>query len=67
MLKRLKSVRGMTDAEKSAQALRLAATPEERWDINQSMIKQLSPSARHKLHQEVLESARNHERRQNIG
>ena len=33
MLARLKSVRGLSDAEKSVHALGLAATPQERWDL----------------------------------
>jgi len=33
VLARLKHVRGLTDAEKSAHALGLAATPQERWDL----------------------------------
>jgi hypothetical protein len=33
MLKRLKNVRGISDAEKSVHALGLAATPQERWDL----------------------------------
>ena len=33
MLRRLKRVRGLSDAEKSVHALGLAATPQERWDL----------------------------------
>jgi len=41
MLTRLKGVRGMTDAEKSVHALGLAATPEERWHLNENLIRSL--------------------------
>jgi len=41
MLARLKSVRGMTDGEKSVHALGLAATPEERWQLNENLIRSL--------------------------
>ena len=41
MLARLKSVRGLTDAEKSVYALGLAATPEERWELNENFIRSL--------------------------
>jgi hypothetical protein len=33
VLRRLKSVRGLSDGEKSVHALGLAATPQERWDL----------------------------------
>lgn len=33
MLKRLKNVKGLSDAEKSVHALGLAATPQERWEM----------------------------------
>jgi len=36
MLARLKSVRGLSEAEKSVHALGLAATPQERWDLFES-------------------------------
>jgi hypothetical protein len=41
MLARLKSVRGLTDAEKSVYALGLAATPEERWNLAENFIRSL--------------------------
>jgi hypothetical protein len=41
MLARLKSVRGLTDAEKSVYALGLAATPEERWELAENFIRSL--------------------------
>ncbi|HWD93914.1 MAG TPA: hypothetical protein VG938_16410 [Verrucomicrobiae bacterium] len=41
MLKRLKSVRGLSDAEKSVYALGLAATPEERWTLNENFVRSL--------------------------
>jgi len=33
MLRRLRAVRELSDAEKSVHALGLAATPQERWDL----------------------------------
>lgn len=33
MLKRLRRVRGLSEAEKSVHALGLAATPQERWEL----------------------------------
>lgn len=33
MLRRLRGVRGLTQAEKSVYALGLAATPQERWEL----------------------------------
>ena len=47
MLKRLKLVRGLTDAEKSVYALGLAATPEERWELAENFIRSLG---RHPVH-----------------
>ena len=41
MLTRLQGVRGMSDAEKSVYALGLAATPEERWQLNENLIRSL--------------------------
>ena len=41
MLARLKRVRGMSDDEKSVHALGLAATPEERWQLNEDFIRSL--------------------------
>ena len=41
MLARLKRVRGMSDDEKSVHALGLAATPEERWQLNENLIRSL--------------------------
>jgi hypothetical protein len=41
MLARLKRVRGMSDGEKSVHALGLAATPEERWQLNENLIRSL--------------------------
>jgi hypothetical protein len=41
MLARLKSVRGLSDDEKSVYALGLAATPEERWELNENFIRSL--------------------------
>ena len=41
MLMRLKRVRGMSDDEKSVHALGLAATPEERWQLNEDFIRSL--------------------------
>jgi len=41
MLARLKNVRGMSDGEKSVHALGLAATPEERWQLNEDFIRSL--------------------------
>jgi hypothetical protein len=41
MLRRLKSVRGLTDAKKSVYALGLAATPEERWELAENFIRSL--------------------------
>ncbi|MGH7952829.1 MAG: hypothetical protein ACREFE_13055 [Limisphaerales bacterium] len=41
MLARLKHVRGMSDGEKSIHALGLAATPEERWKLNENLIRSL--------------------------
>jgi hypothetical protein len=41
MLARLKRVRGMSDDEKSVHALGLAATPEERWELNENFIRSL--------------------------
>jgi hypothetical protein len=67
MFTKLKSVRGLTDIEKSFQALMLAATPDERWEINQFMVKRLPENIRTLMHQEVLTSAREHERLQFIG
>jgi hypothetical protein len=51
MLVRLNQVRGMSDAEKSVHALGLAATPEERWQLNENLIRSLGywkPSKRKK-------------------
>jgi hypothetical protein len=63
---KLKSVRGLTDVEKFFQALMLAATPDERWEINQFMVKRLPENVRTLMLQEVLESAREHGRLQSI-
>ncbi|HEY2083307.1 MAG TPA: hypothetical protein VGI88_11025 [Verrucomicrobiae bacterium] len=41
MFARLKSVRGLSDAEKSVYALGLAATPEERWTLNENFVRSL--------------------------
>ena len=41
VLARLKSVRGLTDADKSVYALGLAATPEERWELAENFIRSL--------------------------
>jgi hypothetical protein len=41
MLARLKSVRGLSDADKSVYALGLAATPEERWELVENLIRSL--------------------------
>jgi hypothetical protein len=41
MLARLKSVGGLSDAEKSVYALGLAATPEERWTLNENFVRSL--------------------------
>jgi hypothetical protein len=51
MLARLKSVRGLSDAEKSVHALGLAATPQERWDLFENSIRSFGfwkPSKRKK-------------------
>ncbi|HEX5218449.1 MAG TPA: hypothetical protein VFZ59_02690 [Verrucomicrobiae bacterium] len=51
MLDRLKSVRGLSDAEKSVYALGLAATPEERWELVENHVRSLGywkPSKRKK-------------------
>lgn len=40
-LARLKRVRGLSDAEKSVYALGLAAPPEERWQLNENLIRSL--------------------------
>jgi hypothetical protein len=66
MFAKMKSVRGLTDIEKTFQALMLAATPDERWEINQFMVKRLPENVRTLMHQEVLSSAREHERLQSI-
>ena len=66
MFARLKSVRGLTDVEKLFQALMLAATPDERWEFNQFIVKRLPENVRTLMLQEVLESARKHERLQSI-
>ena len=39
MLKRLKHVRGLSDAEKSVHALGLAATPQERWNLFENCVR----------------------------
>jgi hypothetical protein len=41
MFARLKSVHGLDDAEKSVYALGLAATPEERWTLNENFVRSL--------------------------
>jgi hypothetical protein len=41
MFARLKGVRGLSDAEKSVYALGLAATPEERWTLNENFVRSL--------------------------
>ncbi|HZL78547.1 MAG TPA: hypothetical protein VFC17_06815 [Candidatus Limnocylindrales bacterium] len=41
MFARLKHLRGMSDGEKSVHALGLAATPEERWQLNENFIRSL--------------------------
>lgn len=41
MLTRLKGVRSLSDAEKSVYALGLAATPEERWTLNENYVRSL--------------------------
>jgi hypothetical protein len=66
MFARLKHVRGLTDIEKLFQALMLAATPDEPWEINQFMVKRLPKNIRTLMLQEVLESASEHERLQCI-
>jgi hypothetical protein len=51
MLARLKSVRGLSDAEKSIHALGLAATPQERWELFESSVRSFGfwkPSKRKK-------------------
>jgi len=67
VMKKLKRVRGITEIEKSFHALGIAATPEERWQINQYMVQHLRPAIKHAMKREVLESARIHERLQGIG
>ncbi|PYK96612.1 MAG: hypothetical protein DME19_19100 [Verrucomicrobia bacterium] len=52
MLARLKRVRGMSDDEKSVHALGLAATPEERWQLNEDFLRSLGywkPKAKRRL------------------
>jgi hypothetical protein len=67
VMRSFKRVRGMTDIEKSFHALGIAATPEERWQINQYMVQHLPAAAKCGMKREVLESARTHERLQGIG
>jgi hypothetical protein len=67
VMQRLKAVRGMTEIEKSFCALGIAATPEERWQINQLMLQRLPAAAKRWMAQESIESARIHERLQGIG
>jgi len=66
MFEKLQSVSGMTDIEKLFQALMLAATADERWEINQFMVKRLPKNVRVLMHQEMLKSAHDHERLQSI-
>ena len=63
----LKNIRNLSDTEKIFMALGIAATPDERWKINQFMIRRLSSSARRHMELESMASALEHERLQNIG
>jgi len=66
VMRSLKRVRGITEIEKTFHALGIAATPEERWEINQYMVQRLPPAIKRRMKREVLESARIHERLQGI-
>ena len=66
LFKRLKNRRGMTDIERTFLALGLAATPEERWDINTYFVQRLPLVARQAMEKESDESALAHQRLQGI-
>ena len=66
MLKHLKHRRGVTEIERTFLALGLAATPEERWDINTYFVKRLPLVARQAMEKESLEAALAHQRLQGI-
>jgi hypothetical protein len=66
MLKHLKHRRGVTEIERTFLALGLAATPEERWDINTYFVKRLPLVARQAMEKESLEAALAHQRLQRI-
>jgi hypothetical protein len=67
VMRSFKRVRGITEIEKTFHALGIAATPEERWQINRYMVQHLPPAVKRGMKREVLESARVHERLQGIG
>jgi hypothetical protein len=67
VMHKLNCIRNITDIEKSFIAMGLAATPEERWQINQFFLQRLPPAAKRLIDREVLISARKHEKLQNIG
>ena len=55
--KRLRRVKGISEIEKAFFALGLAATPEERWEINRFWVNRMPPAARKAMEAEMLESA----------
>jgi hypothetical protein len=67
VMRGFKRVRGITEIEKTFHALGIAATPEERWQINQYRVQHLPAAVKRWMKREVLESARIHERLQGIG
>jgi len=57
MGKRLRRVKGPGEVERTFFALGLAASPDERWEINLFWLNRLPPSARKAMEAEFLEAA----------
>jgi hypothetical protein len=55
--KRLRRVKGIDEIERTFCALGLAASPEERWEINRFWVSRLPLSARKAMEQGIIESA----------
>jgi hypothetical protein len=57
--RRLRQVRGLNNIEETFNALGLAATPEERWDINRFWLDRLPPVAVKAMRAEALQPNEN--------
>lgn len=61
--KGLRHVKGFSEIEKTFFALGMAASPDERWDINLYLLSRLPPAARNAMETEVLQAAETHFKR----